>query len=157
MNKIVPAVKGTRVSIPSRGRCALMYKHRRRVSESFVSGWEAPSSSPRAVRRTNRAEDWQEQSMSSRPRRMRSPAPRADPAGAPGRQKRANWSPGAWWSFGPSGATRNQKGARASFPVDIDLLGGSPEARRTGAIAAGFFKTVGLGPTRRAFTSMTAA
>lgn len=158
MKKIVPSVKGTRDFYPEQMAVRTwLYDNLRLASESFgYQEFEAPFLETLELYAAKSGEELvKEQSyvFEDRSGEFIALRPELTPSLARMIAQKQNelTFPVRWWSFGPFWRyERPQKGrTREFFQWNIDLLGvNSPEAdAELIAIAAGFFKQVGLQPT----------
>lgn len=159
MKKIVPSVKGTRDFYPDQMAVRTwLTENLRRVSESFgYQEYEAPFLETLELYAAKSGEELvKEQSYVFEDRSGEFVALRPELTPSLARmiaQKQNELTfPVRWWSFGPFWRyERPQKGrTREFFQWNIDLLGvSSPEAdAELIAIAAGFFKQIGLRPDK---------
>jgi len=157
MNRIVPAVKGTRDFYPEQMAVRTwLYNTVRKVSESFgYQEWEAPILETLELYAAKSGEELvkkQSYVFTDRGGEEITLRPELTPSLARlVAQKQGELVfPLRWWSFGPFWRyEKPQKGrTREFFQWNVDLLGAdSPEAdAELVAIAAGFLKTAGLGP-----------
>jgi len=157
MNRIVPAVKGTRDFYPEQMAVRTwLYNTVRKVSESFgYQEWEAPILETLELYAAKSGEELvkkQSYVFTDRGGDEITLRPELTPSLARLVAQKQNELvfPLRWWSFGPFWRyEKPQKGrTREFFQWNVDLLGAdSPEAdAELVAIAAGFLKTAGLGP-----------
>jgi histidyl-tRNA synthetase len=157
MKKIVPSVKGTRDFYPEQMAVRTwLYNSLRRISESFgYQEYEAPFLETMELYAAKSGEELvKEQSyvFEDRSGDLIALRPELTPSLARMIAQKQNelTFPVRWWSFGPFWRyERPQKGrSREFFQWNIDLLGpSSPESdAELIAVAAGFFKQVGLKP-----------
>ncbi len=157
MKKIVSSVKGTRDFYPEQMAVRTwLYSNLRRVSESFgYQEYEGPFLESIELYASKSGEELvKEQSyvFEDRSGDLIALRPELTPSLARMIAQKQNelTFPARWWSFGPFWRyERPQKGrSREFFQWNIDLLGvSSPEAdAELIAIAAGFFKQLGLKP-----------
>ncbi|MBN2386079.1 MAG: histidine--tRNA ligase [Anaerolineales bacterium] len=159
MKKIIPAVKGTRDFYPEQMAVRTwLYETVRKVSEAFgYQEWEAPILESLELYAAKSGEELvtkQSYVFADRGGNQITLRPELTPSLARMIAQKQNQLvfPVRWWSFGPFWRyEQTQKGrSREFFQWNIDLLGAdSPEAdAELVAIAAGFFKAVGLRPAQ---------
>ncbi|MFH2103255.1 MAG: histidine--tRNA ligase [Chloroflexota bacterium] len=159
MKNVIQPVKGTRDFYPDQMAVRnWLYSQVRKISESFgYQEWEAPILEPLDLYAAKSGEELvmkQSYVFEDRGGEKITLRPELTPSLARmiAQEQRRLTFPVRWWSYGPFWRyEKMQKGrSREFFQWNIDMLGvNSPEAdAELVAVAAGFLKSVGLGPTQ---------